>query len=174
MDARLADFGGRIDIDNSRECIGLVFYERVPHFVEVPFHEVQVSVVVEHFSKDVIVGFDAALRNEDILRLFFRIQSTPLLPVIDGRFDIEGTTQQSAVLEGVGVPRLVVVEEFEEVFPFRRLELHPRADGFIDEMPVRVCGSELVNQGGLSSTDISLDGDKDGLRLLHSGGKGYF
>jgi hypothetical protein len=114
-----------------------------------------------------IVCLNAPLSNEDIIQLLFRIQSATPLPVVDGLFNIEGTTQKGTVLEGIGITGLVLIEQLKEILPTLCLKPQPGTDGLIDKVPVRMCGFQLIDEGRLSSTNVALDSDQDGLRSGH-------
>lgn len=112
------------------------------------------------------VGLDTALGDKDIVLRLLRIQGTKPLPVLDGVGDIHSTTQERAVLEGVRVARLVLVEEFKKILPLASLEFHPSSHGLVDEMPVRMCGLEFVDERGLASANVTLDGNQS-IRVGH-------
>jgi hypothetical protein len=75
--------------------------------------------------------------------------------------DIQGTTEECTVLEGVGITVLVCVEEFKEVLAFGCFEVLPSFNGFRDEMPVRVEITKGIDEGCLSSTNVALDRDEN-------------
>ncbi len=149
---------GRADIDNPSEWSAHILDIVVPHLIQIPFHGIHHAIVLEHLGKDVVVRFQATFGDEDT-----GANAAARPPGLNLLLNVDGAAQQRAVLESVAVALNVLIEDLKEVLTRLVLECLPCADGFINEVPVRVAFLEGVNKGALPRTNGPLQADQYGV-----------
>jgi len=113
-----------------------------PSCVQRKFQFIEAVVVFKHLRKNVIIRLQAALSNENVLP---GAQSGPCCT--DSRFDILVTGQQSAVLERVGPPFPVMVENLQQRLSTLISNGRPRIHRLGNESPIRMSRAQELEQG---------------------------
>ncbi len=111
MDALIADIGWCMDVDNAAERGTGADELAVPLLVEIPLKAVDAAVVAEHLGKDVVVGLQAALSDEDVVPRGLRVPRTLCAPLVNCPNCIPVAAEYCAVLERIGPAPLIFIED---------------------------------------------------------------